>query len=87
MVTLDKENWVEIAPRFVLAIPRPQCMATTPYKYDNCYIELEVATWIHAHRGLIESHYDHELQRNVFEASFMESDAAMMFKLTYPLHE
>ena len=84
MVTLELENWVVIPPRFVLGVPRPICMSNTPYKYDSCYIELEVATWIHANRGLIESHYDNDQQTNIFEASFMESDAAVQFKLTYP---
>jgi hypothetical protein len=84
MVTLELENWVVIPPRFVLGVPRPLCMANMPVKYDSCYIELEVATWIQANRGLIEGHYDQETLKHIFEASFMESDAAMLFKLTYP---
>jgi hypothetical protein len=59
-------------------------MSNTPGNYSTCYIELEVATWIHAHRGSIDSHYDAELQKNIFDTSFMEAEAAVQFKLTYP---
>lgn len=84
MVTLDRENVVVIPPRFVLGVPRPLCMANTPFTYSTCYIELEVATWIHAHRGSIDSHYDKKRLENVFDASFMETESAVQFKLTYP---
>jgi hypothetical protein len=84
MVTLDRENVVVIPPRFVLGVPRPLCMANPPGNYISCYIELEVATWIHAHRGSIDYRYDKKLLENAFDASFMEPEAAMQFKMTYP---
>lgn len=84
MLTLDRENVVVIPPRFVLGVPRPICMSNTPGNYSTCYIELEVAAWIHAHRGSIDSHYDKKLLENVFDASFMEAEAALQFKLTFP---
>lgn len=84
MVTLDRENVVVIPPRFVLKVPRPICMSNTPGNYSPCYIDLEVATWIHAHRGSIDSHYDKKNLENVFDASFMEEETAVQFKLTFP---
>ena len=79
---IKKEYWVSLPNRFVLDVPRSQCMLNTPHKNENCYIDLEVATWVHANRGLIEQDY----QATTYSASFLDDDAAMMFKLTFP-HE
>ena len=84
MPTLERDNVVEIPDLFVLGVPRPICMSNTPANYSTCYVELEVAAWIHANRGSIDSHYDRKLLRNVFTASFMEPESAVQFKLTYP---